>query len=81
VSGEDGAEVFNLWSGELSNLHVIDGDVVLASGEGVEGVLQLIGGDCVGSDAGHVVDELVEGDEVVTLRDTREDGFENCITT
>jgi len=65
----------------LGNLEVVDGDVILASGNDIEGIAQLLWGDGIDSDGDHVVSKLLEGDGLSTVGDTLEESFEDGVTS
>jgi len=74
-------QIFNLFSSELSDLHVIDSDMIFSSSNGLEGVTELLFRDGVDCDADHVIYKLVERDSFTTIRHSLEDGLENGVSS
>merc|ERR1712154_52078 len=74
-------EVLDLLGRQLSNLHVVDSDVILATSQDVEGILQLLGGVLILGDGDHVLEELLEVNSLTTIGDLVENGLEALVTS
>jgi len=80
VGRKHACEILDLLRTELSDLQVVERDVLLASGYDIERLLQLVSGESVLRHRDHVIDELGESDVLAALRHLGEDVLEHLIT-